>query len=78
MSTCVYIYFKFSISIILYFYRINSVTQAQMQHETYSGGCMGPRGVRLWLFVGLILGFAAVIASCWIFFYVFVGKDSGK
>lgn len=57
-------------------FMINSVTTAQMQGDSYSGGCMGPRGVRLWLFIGLILGFAAVIASCWIFFYVFVGKDA--
>ena len=44
-----------------------------MQGE-YNGGCMGPRGARLWLFVGFVLGFAAVIASCWIFFTNFIGN----
>ncbi|KOB75345.1 Transmembrane protein 50A, partial [Operophtera brumata] len=36
--------------------------------ETYTGGCMGPRGSRLWLFFGFVVGFASLIASCWILF----------
>lgn len=38
---------------------------------------MGPRGARAWLFMGFVLGFAAVIASCWILFADFIG-DSGE
>lgn len=37
---------------------------------------MGPRGARLWLFLGFVVGFASLIAACWILFanYVNTGK----
>ncbi|XP_014255772.1 transmembrane protein 50A [Cimex lectularius] len=54
-------------------FMINVVSNSQTQNELYSGGCMGPRGARLWLFIGFVCGFAAVIASCWIFFSDFAG-----
>ncbi|XP_061729982.1 transmembrane protein 50A-like isoform X1 [Cydia pomonella] len=55
---------------------INSVSNAQVRGETYTGGCMGPRGARLWLFMGFVVGFASLIAACWILFanYVNTGK----
>ncbi|KPJ12920.1 Transmembrane protein 50B [Papilio machaon] len=31
---------------------VNSVSNAQVRGDTYSGGCMGPRGARIWLFMG--------------------------
>lgn len=54
------------------FYRVNSVTNAQIRGEAYNGGCLGARGARSWLFVGFVMGFAAVIAACWILFANFV------
>lgn len=33
---------------------------------------MGSRGSRIWLFIGFVMGFASVIASCWILFADFV------
>jgi len=59
-------------------YMINAVSNAQMRGDSYSGGCMGPRGARVWLFLGFVLGFAAVIASCWILFADFASTSSGK
>lgn len=53
-------------------YRVNSVTNAQIRGDAYNGGCLGPRGARGWLFIGLVMGFAAVIAACWILFADFV------
>lgn len=50
------------------------VSNAQIRGDAYSGGCMGPRGARAWLFMGFVLGFAAVIASCWIFFILNSGE----
>ncbi|KAF5283300.1 hypothetical protein FQR65_LT13979 [Abscondita terminalis] len=52
---------------------VNSVSNAQIRGEAYEGGCLGPRGSRIWLFLGFVLGFASVIASCWILFANFVG-----
>lgn len=58
--------------------RINSVSNAQVRGDSFSGGCMGPRGAKAWLFVGFVLGFAALFASCWILFANFFGSHSGK
>ncbi|KAJ8968319.1 hypothetical protein NQ317_007390 [Molorchus minor] len=55
---------------------VNSISNAQMRGDAYEGGCMGPRGARIWLFLGFVLGFAAVIASCWILFAVFMHQAS--
>lgn len=52
---------------------VNSVSNAQIRGDAFEGGCMGSRGARLWLFVGFVMGFASVIASCWILFADFVG-----
>uniref|UniRef100_A0A1B6KPN3 Transmembrane protein 50A n=1 Tax=Graphocephala atropunctata TaxID=36148 RepID=A0A1B6KPN3_9HEMI len=59
-------------------FMINAVSNAQVRGDSYSGGCMGPRGARAWLFIGFVLGFAAVIASCWILFADFVTASSNK
>lgn len=53
-------------------FRINSVTNAQMRGDGFNGGFFGARGARGWLFVGFVMGFAAVIAACWILFADFV------
>ncbi|XP_053613205.1 transmembrane protein 50A [Plodia interpunctella] len=57
---------------------VNSVSNAQVRGETYTGGCMGPRGARLWLFLGFVVGFASLIASCWILFADYVNAKSTK
>ncbi|KAJ3648997.1 hypothetical protein Zmor_000905 [Zophobas morio] len=55
---------------------INSVSNAQMRGDAYEGGCLGPRGAKVWLFVGFVMGFASVIASCGILFANFAGKKN--
>ncbi|XP_012240475.1 transmembrane protein 50A isoform X1 [Bombus vosnesenskii] len=57
-------------------FMINSVTNAQMGSDTLSGGYLGARGARGWLFVGFVMGFAAVIAACWILFADFVAAGA--
>lgn len=64
---------------------IANIKRCQFQHEhsfnwfqirgdAYEGGCLGPRGARVFLFFGFVLGFASVIAACWILFANFVNK----
>ena len=48
----------------------------QVRGETYTGGCMGPRGARLWLFLGFVVGFASLIAACWILFANYVNAGN--
>ncbi|XP_076247236.1 transmembrane protein 50A [Calliopsis andreniformis] len=57
-------------------FMINSVTNAQIGGEAYDGGCLGPRGATSWLFIGFVMGFAAVIAACWILFADFVAAGT--
>lgn len=47
-------------------FMINSVSNGQLRGDAFTEGCMGPRGARLWLFVGFVVGFASLIASGWI------------
>lgn len=56
-------------------FMVNAVSNAQVRGDSYAGGCMGPRGARAWLFMGFVLGFAAVIAACWILFAGFLGGN---
>jgi len=47
-------------------FMINTVSNGQLRGDAFTEGCMGPRGARLWLFVGFVIGFATLIASGWI------------
>lgn len=49
-----------------------------MRGDAYDGGFLGVRGARGWLFIGFVMGFAAVIASCWILFADFLTGESTK
>ncbi|KAL1450718.1 hypothetical protein WDU94_003048 [Cyamophila willieti] len=76
-AVCVAKSFPFSYHLIgiigtISLFMINAVSSAQMRGDSYSGGCFGPQGARVWLFVGFVMGFAAVIASCWILFSGFI------
>lgn len=41
----------------------------------FSGGCLEARGARIWIFVGFVLGFAAIIAAVWIMVATFSDKN---
>lgn len=42
----------------------------------FSGGCMEARGARIWIFVGFVLGFAAIIAAVWSMIASFSSENS--
>lgn len=54
---------------------MNTVSNAVIRGET--NGRLGPGGARVWLFIGFVMGFAAIIAACWILFADFVTKSTG-
>ncbi|KAH7944982.1 hypothetical protein HPB49_004089 [Dermacentor silvarum] len=49
-------------------FMINAVSNGQIRGDSYTTGCIGQRGARVWLFLGFALGFGSLIASCWILF----------
>jgi len=49
-------------------FMINSVSNGQIRGDSYTTGCMGVGGARIWLFVGFLLGFGSLIAAFWILF----------
>lgn len=63
---------KASLALLAYLLHKNGFEMFQVRGETYTGGCMGPRGARLWLFFGFVIGFGSLIASCWILFANYV------
>ncbi|XP_076029236.1 transmembrane protein 50A [Oratosquilla oratoria] len=56
-------------------FMVNTVTSGQMRGDTYTDGCMGPYGARIWLFLGFVLSFGSLIAACWILFGGYVMPD---
>ncbi|XP_054651821.1 transmembrane protein 50A isoform X4 [Dunckerocampus dactyliophorus] len=56
----------------LAFLMINAVSNGQVRGDSYSDGCMGQTGARVWLFIGFMMAFGSLIASMWILFGGFV------
>uniref|UniRef100_A0A8C5H0L0 Transmembrane protein 50A n=1 Tax=Gouania willdenowi TaxID=441366 RepID=A0A8C5H0L0_GOUWI len=56
----------------LAFLMINAVSNGQVRGDSYSEGCLGQTGARVWLFIGFMLAFGSLIASMWILFGGFV------
>ncbi|XP_055352184.1 transmembrane protein 50A-like [Paramacrobiotus metropolitanus] len=65
----------------LAFIMINAVSNGQVSAGAsggYSEGCLGQRGARVWLFLGFILAFSALIASAWILFQDYVSASTAS
>ncbi|XP_050394381.1 transmembrane protein 50B [Patella vulgata] len=56
----------------LAFFLINSVSNGQIRGESYTNGCLGQTGARVWLFIGFLMSFSALIAASWILFGFYV------
>uniref|UniRef100_A0A8C5IYG5 Transmembrane protein 50B n=5 Tax=Passeriformes TaxID=9126 RepID=A0A8C5IYG5_JUNHY len=59
----------------LAFFMINAVSNAQVRGDSYSDGCLGRTGARIWLFIGFMLMFGSLIASMWILFGAYVTQS---
>ncbi|XP_027500846.1 transmembrane protein 50B isoform X1 [Corapipo altera] len=60
----------------LAFFMINAVSNAQVRGDSYSDGCLGRTGARIWLFIGFMLMFGSLIASMWILFGAYVTQNT--
>ncbi|XP_043928880.1 transmembrane protein 50B isoform X1 [Protopterus annectens] len=54
------------------FFMINAVSNGQVRGDSYSDGCLGRTGARIWLFIGFTMMFGSLIASMWILFGAYV------
>lgn len=54
---------------------VNAVSNGQLRGESYTEGCLGVRGSRIWFFFGFLLGFGSLIGACWILFGEYVTND---
>lgn len=57
---------------------VNAVSNGQLRGESYTTGCLGNQGARVWFFVGFLLGFGSLIGACWILFgeYLFPNAEN--
>lgn len=57
-------------------FMVNAVSNGQLRGESYTTGCMGVAGARIWFFIGFLLGFGSLIGAFWILFgeYVIASK----
>jgi len=59
-------------------FMINSVSNGQIRGDlSYTDGCIGSIGARLWLFFGFLCAFASLITASWILFGPYVADNYG-
>jgi len=51
-------------------FMVNAISNGQIRGDSYTTGCMGVGGARLWLFVGFLMGFGALFGA----FYILIGE----
>ena len=54
---------------------MNAVSNGQLRGESYTEGCMGVRGARVWFFLGFLMGFGALLGAYWILFGEYLIKS---
>ena len=52
------------------------MSNGQLRGESYTTGCLGNQGARVWFFIGFLLGFGSLIGASYILFgeYLFPSK----
>jgi len=58
-------------------FMVNLVSNGQLRGESYTDGCLGVMGARIWFFFGFLMGFGSLIGGAWILFgeYVYPSKE---
>ncbi|XP_059087919.1 transmembrane protein 50B-like [Tigriopus californicus] len=49
-------------------FMVTGVSNGQLRGDSYTTGCIGMRGARVWFFIGFLMGFGALIGASWILF----------
>ena len=44
------------------------MSNGQLRGDSFTTGCLGARGARVWFFFGFLLGFGSLIGASWILF----------
>jgi len=60
---------------------VNSISNEQLRGEGFTDGvCGGGIGPKIWFFFGFLMGFGALLGSCWILFgeYVMINDEAKK
>ena len=60
-------------------FMINGVSSASLENpDSYTDGCLGVRGARIWFFFGCLMGFGSLIGASYILFgeYIALCKAS--
>lgn len=65
-------YITIAIVSTIAFFFVNAVSNGQIRGDSYTEGCLGQAGARIWLFIGFLLAFAGIIAATWILFQIYV------
>eukprot|EP00095_Tigriopus_kingsejongensis_P006973 maker-scaffold693_size110418-snap-gene-0.21 protein:Tk06973 transcript:maker-scaffold693_size110418-snap-gene-0.21-mRNA-1 annotation:"hypothetical protein BRAFLDRAFT_284329" len=57
-------------------FMVAGVSNGQLRGDSYTTGCIGVRGARVWFFIGFLMGFGSLLGASWILFgeYLFRGK----
>nr|XP_026694166.1 transmembrane protein 50B-like [Ciona intestinalis] len=56
----------------LAFFMVNAVSNGQVRGDSYSEGCLGTTGARIWMLLGFLLTFGSLIAAMWVLFGIYV------
>jgi len=58
-------------------FMVNAVSNSLLRGESFTDGCLGPVGARIWFFFGFMMGFGSLIGACYILFgeYVYVSDN---
>lgn len=57
---------------------VNMISNGQLRGESYTTGCLGVFGARIWFFVGFLFAFGSLLGASWILFGEYVVDNKGN
>ena len=60
-------------------FMVNGVSSATLESpDSYTNGCLGVRGARIWFFFGCLMGFGSLIGASYILFGEYVAQSKSE